>query len=97
MKKGPPLPVDPGRLKGEFPELTADEVDAYVTITKRVLAKPETRARVMREIMAQAAEAQQKAAAGGRLKAEEALLVRYLRAVSKMQRSTVTGRPPARG
>ena len=97
MTKGPSLPVDPGRLKDQFPELTTDELAAYVTITKRVLAKPETRARSMRGIMAQAAEAQEKAAAGGRLKAEEALLVRYLRAVGKMQRSTVTGRPPARG
>jgi len=97
MTKRLPLPVDPRRLKEEFPELTEDELDAYVTITKRVLAKPETRGRAMRELMAQAGEAQKKAAAGGRLKAEEALLVRYLQAVSKMQRSTVTGRPPARG
>lgn len=96
MKKGAPLPVDTGRLKEEFPELAADELEAYVTITRRVLAKPETRARAMREIMAQAGEAQRKAAAGDRLKAEEALLIRYLRAVSKMQRSTVTGRPLAK-
>jgi len=96
MAKRHSLPVDPARLKEQFPELAAEELEAYVAITRRVLAKPETRARAMRELMAQASEAQKKAASGERLKAEEALLVRYLGAVSKMQRSTVTGRPLAK-
>jgi hypothetical protein len=96
MAKRHSLPVDPARLKEQFPELAAEELEAYVAITRRVLAKPEERARAMRELMAQAGEAERKAAAGERLKAEEALLVRYLRAVSKMQRSTVTGKPLAK-
>ncbi len=94
MKSRPHVPIEPGRLKEEFPGLTTDELDAYVTVTKRVLAKPEARARVMRDVMAQADEAQRKASVGARLKPEEALLLRYLRALSKMQRSTVAGRKP---
>ena len=92
MAKRHSLPVDPARLKEQFPELSADELQAYVTITRRVLAKPELRARAMREVMEQASGAEERAAAGARLNAEDALLVRYLRAMSKMQRSTVTGR-----
>jgi hypothetical protein len=88
------LPIEPERLKKEFPELDAEEVDAYVTVTRRVLAKPEARSRALREVVAKADEAQRRAASGERLKAEDALLLRYLSALSKMQRSTVPGRKP---
>lgn len=83
------LPVDLDRLKREFPELSDEDLKAYVTITRRVLGDPASRAKKMREVMALAHQAEQKAAAGGKLAAEEQLLVRYLAALAKMQRSTV--------
>ena len=84
-----PLPVDATRLQAEFPDLTDEDLQAYVTVTRRVLGDPAARAKKMREVMDQARAAQEKAAAGGKLGAEEGLLVRYLAALAKMQRSTV--------
>ena len=82
------LPVDVERLKAEFPDLTEEDLQAYVTVTRRVLGDPATRAKKMREVMDQARAAQRKAAAGGKLGAGEGLLVRYLAAMARMQRST---------
>ena len=49
-KSGPGLPVDPGRLKAQFPSLTDDDLQAYVEVTRRILATaPEDRARITRE------------------------------------------------
>jgi hypothetical protein len=84
-----PLPVDAARLKAEFPDLTDEDLQAYVTVTGRVLGDGATRAKSMREVMDRGRQAREKAAAGGRLSAEESLLVRYLAAMAKMQRSTV--------
>jgi hypothetical protein len=83
------LPVELDRLKVEFPDLSDEDVQAYVSVTRRVLGDPATRARKMREVMEVARQAQEKAAAGGKLSKDEALLVRYLAALAKMQRSTV--------
>jgi hypothetical protein len=83
------VPVDLDRLKAEFPELTDDDLQAYVGVTRRVLADPKGRGRAMREVMESARAAQQKAAGGGALGKDEQLLVRYLAAMAKMQRSTV--------
>jgi hypothetical protein len=83
------LPVDAGRLKMEFPDLTDEDLQAYVTVTQRVLGDPAHRAKAMREVMDSAQNARQKAAAGAKLTGEESLLVRYLAAMAKMQRSTV--------
>ncbi len=83
------LPVDPERLKAEFPELSDEDLDAFVRVTKQVLADPASKGRIMREIMTTALAARRKAAAGGSLSAQEALARRYLAAVGKMQRSTV--------
>jgi hypothetical protein len=83
------LPVEVERLKAEFPGLTDEDLQAYVTVTRRVLGDPATRAKRMREVMDGAQKAQQKAAAGGKLTADEQALVRYLAALAKMQRSTV--------
>jgi MOSC domain-containing protein YiiM len=96
MKPG--LPVDPGRLRAEFPDLGEDELQAYVEVTRRVLGDPAARALKMREVMDGARRARQKADAGGALDAGEQLLVRYLSAMAKMQRSTVRDgrRPPGR-
>lgn len=75
----PPLPVDTARLRCEFPSLTDDDVQAYVAVTRRILAAPpELRGRVTREILEQ-----------GRLAQEEGrdvLARHYLVAVKKMQR-----------
>ena len=83
------LPVDLDRLKREFPDLTDDDLAAYVAVTRRVLKDPAGRARAVRAVMEAARAAQQKAASGGSLASDEQLLVRYLAAMAKMQRSTV--------
>lgn len=44
------LPVDLDRLKAEFPELTDEELQAYVTVTRRVMSDPAARAKTMREV-----------------------------------------------
>ena len=88
------LPVDASRLKDEFPDLTDEDLHAYVTVTRRVLGDPAARAKKMREVMDSARQAQQKAAAGAKLTSEDGLLVRYLAAMAKMQRSTVRKPPP---
>ena len=82
------LPVDPERLRREFPALTPEDLDAYVEVTRRILgAPPAARPRVTREALDGARRARDKAARREPLDATEALLVRYLDAVEKMQRS----------
>ena len=82
------LPVDPERLRREFPALTPEDLDAYVEVTRRILGAPSAaRPRVTREALAGARRARDKAARREALDATEALLVRYLDAVEKMQRS----------
>jgi hypothetical protein len=88
------LPVDVDRLKAEFPDLTDEDLQAYVAVTRRVLGDPAARAKQMRQVMDSARQAQQKAATGVKLTADEDRLVRYLAAMAKMQRSTVR-KPPA--
>jgi hypothetical protein len=83
------LPVDLDRLKAEFPDLTDDDLAVYVAVTRRVLADPLGRARAMREVLDSARAADQKAKGGAPLSRDEQLLVRYLAAMAKMQRSTV--------
>jgi hypothetical protein len=83
------LPVDLDRLRAEFPDLTDEDLEAYVAVTRRVLADPGGRAAAMRDVMDSARRAREKATAGGALNAGERLLVRYLAAMAKMQRSTV--------
>ncbi|HET8644332.1 MAG TPA: hypothetical protein VFO85_02510 [Vicinamibacteria bacterium] len=83
------LPVDLDRLQAEFPELSHEDLQAYVAVTRRVMNDPAGRARAMREVMEGARRAQEKEKGGGRLTADEQLLARYLAALAKMQRSTV--------
>jgi hypothetical protein len=83
------LPVEVERLRSEFPDLTDEELEAYVSVTRRVLGDPAARAAAMRDVLASARQAQQTVAAGGALGPAEQLLVRYLSALAKMQRSTV--------
>jgi hypothetical protein len=83
------LPVEPDRLRREFPNLTDEDVDAYISLTRRILeSSVKDRARVTREVVAGGRAAREKMSGGGKLSAEENLLARYLTAVDKMQRST---------
>jgi hypothetical protein len=83
------LPVDPERLKQEFPELTDADLAAYVSVTRRILEAPTAeRGRLTRDIVSGGREAREKAGRGAKLTREEALWSAYLEAVDKMQRST---------
>jgi hypothetical protein len=81
------LPVDPARLRRQFPDLTDGDIAAFEEVTRRILdeGKPETRARLTREIVARGRQAREREAAGTKLSADESLAARYLTAVEKMQ------------
>jgi len=85
------LPVDPERLRRQFPELTEADLEAYQAVTRRILAEssPDRRARLTRETLARGRQAREKQAAGGALTGEEARDLGYLQAVTKMQASVV--------
>jgi hypothetical protein len=85
------LPVDPRRLKSQFPDLTDEDLAAYAEITRRVLRDPARKGRVMREVMDLARSAREKGT-GAELSRDEALALGYLRAVEKMQASTARPR-----
>jgi hypothetical protein len=83
------LPVDPDRLRREFPELSDADVDAYITVTRRILdAGVKDRARVTREVVEGGRKARERGKAGASLSPEDTLSSHYLDAVEKMQRST---------
>ena len=84
------LPVDPERLRRQFPELTDADLEAYETVTRRILEKkgPAERGKVTGDIMETARTARAKAGAGGPLTEAERLALRYLEAVEKMQGRT---------
>jgi hypothetical protein len=86
-----PLPVDPERLRRQFPALTTEDLDAYEAVTHRILAEPsaDRRARLTTDTLARGRQAREKKASGGRLTADEARDLGYLLAVEKMQASTV--------
>ena len=87
------LPVDRARLKRQFPELTDGDLDAYETVSRRILEKkdPADRGRVTRTVMEMARAARTKTGPGDTLTEEERLAVRYLAAVGKMQGRTGDG------
>ena len=87
---GHDLPVDPARLRRQFPDLTEGDIAAFEEVTRQILGqgKPEARARLTREIVARGREARARAATGATLSAGETLAVRYLAAVEKMQSRT---------
>jgi hypothetical protein len=87
---GRDLPVDPARLRQQFPDLTDDDVAAFEDVTRRILSedRPEARAKLTREIVAQGRRARERAGTGVSLSAEESLAARYLAAVEKMQPRT---------
>ena len=84
---GGDLPVDPARLRAQFPALTDTDVAAYVEVTRRILAerRPDARAALTRQLVAQGRRARERAAAGERLSEDDSLTARYLAAVEKMQ------------
>ena len=79
------LPVDVERLRRQFPALTDEDVAAWETITRRVLADPRARGSVLADVMSAAQRAREKQAAGLDLEAEEALGLSYVQALAKMQ------------
>ena len=83
------LPVDPDRLRKQFPELTDEDVEAYTGITRRILEKngPAERGKLTRDIMETARTARAKSTA--ELTERERQALRYLDAVEKMQGTTV--------
>ena len=85
------LPVDPERLRRQFPELTGEDVAAYEKVTRRILGErsPDQRARLTRDTLARGRQARDQQAAGAVLTEAQALDLRYLQAVAKMQASTV--------
>jgi hypothetical protein len=90
---GHDLPVDPARLRQQFPDLTDGDIGAFEEVTRRILAeqRPDARAKLTRQIVAEGRQARERAAAGASLSAAESLAARYLAAVEKMQ-----GQPPTR-
>jgi hypothetical protein len=80
---GTPLPVDVERLRREFPALTAEDLDAYAAVTRRILAArdPADRARITRETLARGRAARAAAPRDD----DDRLALRYLTAVEKMQ------------
>jgi hypothetical protein len=89
VKGAEALPVDPERLRRQFPDLDDDDLAAYVEVTRRILDDQRSRASTTRDLMERGRVAEGKRAAGQALSADEDLALRYRRAVSKMQRSTV--------
>jgi len=88
--QGGSMPVDPERLRRQFPELTAGDIQAYEEVTRRILAEPspDRRAGLTRDTLARGRQARDKQATGAALTEGELLDFRYLQAMAKMQRST---------
>jgi hypothetical protein len=86
----PDLPVDPERLRREFPAMTAEDLAAYVEVTRRILAEhdAERRAQLIRETVSRARRLRERPAGERDLTAEESLALQYLAAVEKMQART---------
>ena len=85
------LPVDPERLRKQFPQLTNEDIEAYAGITRRILEKKDAaeRGKLTRDIMETARTARAKSKAGTELTERERQALRYLDAVEKMQGTTV--------
>ena len=79
------LPVDPERLRQQFPSLTDDDLAAFEEVTRRILADPRARGRVLAETMTLAQRAREKQAQEIPLEPEERLALAYASALGKMQ------------
>ena len=84
------LPVDPARLRRQFPDLTDGDMQAFEEVTRRILAegRPDARAKLTRQIVAEGRQARARATAGAKLSADESLAARYVAAIDKMQKPT---------
>lgn len=81
-RAGAALPVDGERLRRQFPALTDEDVEAYVEVTLRIMSASATdRVRITRETLTRARAA--RIASPG--DADDALALRYLSAIEKMQ------------
>ena len=71
------------RLRRQFPALDAEDIDAYVAVTRRILATPgpADRARITRDVLARGRAARSATPTDD----EGRLALRYLAAVEKMQ------------
>jgi hypothetical protein len=83
----PAPPVDPERLRKEFPEVSAVEMHAYLTVTQDIMTAA-NRAAVLREVLERGRSAQDLNQRGEALDEAHALASNYLAAIGKMQRST---------
>jgi hypothetical protein len=88
------LPVEPERLRRQFPSLSNEDLDAYVAVTKRVLAEPAAKGRILRALMKVAESAKERPS--DHVTKDEALALRYLEAIRKMQ-LPVAGNPSETG
>jgi hypothetical protein len=79
------LPVDPERLRRQFPSLTDADLAAYDEVTRALLADPARRGRRLAEVMAGAQRGREKEAASAPLEDDERLALAYVRAMEKMQ------------
>jgi hypothetical protein len=81
------LPVDPERLRRQYPSLTDEDLAAFEQVTRRILADPRQRGRVVAETMtlAQRAREKQALAEDATLEPEERLALAYTAALAKMQ------------
>jgi hypothetical protein len=79
------LPVDPERLRRQFPSLTDEDLEAFAAVTRRILADPRQRGRVLAETMALAQRAREKVAQDVGLDDVEGRALAYAGALAKMQ------------
>jgi hypothetical protein len=82
-----PLPVDPERLRREFPALDDGDLVAWAELTRRILVDPRQRGRILAEVLSLAARASEKRAGGVELEPAESTALAYVAALRKMQRS----------
>jgi hypothetical protein len=85
-----PLPVDPERLRAQFPALTDTDLRAYVVMTQRVLADPRRRAATLKTVLAAGRDARERLSHGLPLDDEQGLALGYVQALEKMQRPTTS-------
>jgi hypothetical protein len=87
MPRARDLPVDPERLRRQFPTLTDDDLAAYAEVTRMILDEPRPleRARLTRAFLTEGRMAREKTEAGTPLTARESLAMRYVAAMEKMQ------------
>ena len=81
------LPVDPERLRGQFPSLTDEDLAAYAEVTRSLLADPARRGRRLAEVLGAAQRGREKEAGAAPLDDDERLGLAYVRALEKMQKS----------